>query len=39
MESQEFSKMVEEKQTRKTFIDDAILFLRKHDFDGIDLGW
>lgn len=38
MESQEFSEMVRTFQTRKGFIEHALVFLRVHDFDGIDLG-
>ncbi len=38
MGSEEFSKMVRQKQTRQRFISHAINFIRENNFDGIDLG-
>jgi len=36
---QRFSKMVANKATRKTFIDSAILFLKKYNFNGLSYDW
>ncbi|KAK3593300.1 hypothetical protein CHS0354_031359 [Potamilus streckersoni] len=34
-----FSKMAQARASRKTFIASAIIFLRKHSFNGLDLNW
>ena len=34
-----FSQMVATQQSRQTFIRDAIVFLRKRKFDGLDYDW
>jgi len=39
MGSQSFTQMVETAQTRNTFIQNAVVFLRKWRFDGLDLDW
>ena len=39
MGSEPFMAMVETNTTRKTFIDDAIIYLRRRNFDGLDIDW
>ncbi|XP_057303986.1 chitotriosidase-1-like [Hydractinia symbiolongicarpus] len=34
-----FTEMVQTHETRKIFIDDAVVFLLNHGFDGLDLDW
>lgn len=34
-----FQQMTASAQSRKTFIDSVVEFLRKHNFDGFDLDW
>lgn len=39
MGSEPFMAMVATYATRKTFIDDAIIYLRRRNFDGLDIDW
>jgi len=34
-----YSKLVKTKATRKIFIDDIVIFMREHGFQGLDLDW
>jgi chitinase len=34
-----YSRMVNDPASRKRFIDNAILFIEKYGFDGLDLDW
>ena len=34
-----YSQMVNNPSARKTFVDNAILFIEKYGFDGLDLDW
>lgn len=37
--SVEFSKMASSSAGRKTFVDSVVVFLKKWEFDGLDLDW
>ena len=39
MGSAPFTKMVATPASRADFIQDAVKFLRSHDFDGLDIDW
>jgi chitinase len=37
--SDKYSKMASSAASRKIFVDSVVKFLKKYDFDGIDLDW
>jgi chitinase len=39
MKSDAFSNMVQSRHTRQKFLSHLMLFLREHNFDGVDLDW
>lgn len=39
MASTDFSNMVTNANSRKNFVSTSIEFLKKHNFDGLDLDW
>ena len=39
MASKPFTKMVKSPQSRRAFIVSSIAFMRKRNFDGLDLDW